>query len=55
MKFDASGFTSRPAALIPATAIVLSSVKCNDIHKRIADYGKGTLYGVVGRSLPRSL
>ena len=32
------------AWLIPATAIVLRGVKCNDI---IADYGKDTLYGVV--------
>ena len=32
------------AWLIPATAIVLCGVKCNDI---IADYGKDTLYIVV--------
>ena len=38
---------ARPAALIPATAIILRGVKCNNIHKCIADYVKGTLYGVV--------
>ena len=30
--------------MIPA---VLRSVKCSDIHKCIAGYGKATLYGVV--------
>ena len=33
--------------MIPANAIVLRSVKCSDIHKCIAGYGKATLYGVV--------
>ena len=33
--------------MIPANAIVLHSVKCSDIHKCIAGYGKATLYGVV--------
>ena len=33
--------------MIPTNAIVLRSVKCSDIHKCIAGYGKATLYGVV--------
>ena len=33
--------------MIPANAIVLRSVKCSDIDKCIAGYGKATLYGVV--------